>query len=90
MSAGTGALALTVTVGDRWTPLHVTALASEKVGDVKGRALAAVQVDAAQSDRYEVKFGGALVRDEAATLAACRIGDGAALVVLFKRRRPVR
>lgn len=90
MTAAPGALALTVTMGDQWTPLHLTAMAGDTVGDVKGRALAAVHVDASHADRYEVKFGGALVRNEAATLSACRIGEGAALVVLSKRRRPVR
>lgn len=90
MTAAPDTLALTVTMGDQWAPLHLTALASDKVGDVKGRALAALHVDGSQRDRYEVKFGGALVRNEAATLAACCVGDGAALVVLAKRRRPVR
>lgn len=90
MAAAMKALALKVTLGDTWRPLQLTAPTDETVGQLKRRALAADAVSADRADDYEVKFGGALVRDESSTLAAAGIPDGGALVVLARRRRAVR
>ncbi len=85
-----GVLALKVTVGDHWAPLHLDAAASDTVAALKGRALAVLHVDAARADGFEVKYGGARIADESASLGTLHIGTGAALVILSKRRRPVR
>lgn len=79
-----------VTVGDTWMPRTWTASPTESVAAVKRRALEAEKIDPRLSDRYEVKLGGAVVRDESATLAAAGIRAGAPLVILSRRRRPVR
>jgi len=84
------ALEIRVTVGDTWMPLLLPAAPGETIAAVKGRALAAQHIAAALHDRYEVKVGGALVRDEARSLAACGVRHGSALIVLARRRRPVR
>lgn len=84
------ALALKVTVADTWRPLQLAATPEETVAQLKLRALAAEAVEPSRAGDYEVKVGGAVVRDESQTLAAARIPDGAALVVLARRRRAVR
>lgn len=90
MSAAVTTLILRVTVGDTWTPLRMEASPEEEVAAVKARALAAFHFAPARAEGYEVKHGGALVPDESLSLQAAGIGDGAALVVLARRRRPVR
>jgi hypothetical protein len=79
-----------VTVGDTWAPLALRVNPDETVAAVKARALAAQGIAAPRHARYEVKLGGALVRDESCTLAAGGVRPGAALVILSRRRRPVR
>lgn len=89
MTAAAG-LRLRVTVGDGWTPVRLDAVPEETIAVLKGRALAAVHIAAERAGTFEVKFGGAGVRDESRTLGALGVPDGAALVVLPRRRRPVR
>ena len=84
------ALKLRVTIADTWEVHRLEAAEGESVEAVKRRALAAARIDPAQASRYEVKFGGALVRDEARALAELGVRSGAPLVVLSRRRRPVR
>ena len=81
---------LKVTLADTWQPLPLSADANEPVARVKARVLAASAIDAASAGDFEVKFGGALVRDESRTLAEIGASDGAALIVLPRRRRAVR
>lgn len=83
-------LALKVTLGDTWRPLQLTASTDDTIAQVKARTLAAESVPAGRAAEYEVKLGGALVRDESLSLAAAKVPDGAALVVLARRRRAVR
>ena len=90
MSAAAAALPLRVTVGDTWQPLPLSAAPTETVGQVKSRALAACGIDASRAPAYEVKLGGAHLPDERRTLEALGIKPGTALIVLSRRRRPVR
>lgn len=82
-------LRLRITVADTWAVCPLEARKNESVGEVKRRALLAARIDPARAGGYEVKFGGALVRDEA-SLADARVPDGGALIVLAARRRAVR
>lgn len=86
----TGPLPLRVTVGDTWLPLPLEAAPNETVGQVKARALTACGIDAARAGEYEVKLGGARLPDERRTLEALGVKPGTALIVLARRRRPVR
>ncbi len=81
---------LRVTVADTWEVCPLEARKNESVADVKRRALEAARIDPARAEGYEVKFGGALVRDERCSLADLKVPDGAALVVLAARRRAAR
>lgn len=87
---GTGRLTVRVTVADAWITVPVEALASTSVASVKSRALTVARLDGSRGGDYEVKCGGAPVTDESLSLGALGIPDGAALIVLARRRRPVR
>jgi hypothetical protein len=89
-AAAPGRLALKVTVADTWQPLHFAVPGDETVAALKARALSACAIDHDRSPLYEVKLRGAAVRDESRTLASLGVGEGAALVVLPRRRRVVR
>lgn len=91
MTATAGSrLMVRVTVGDTWTATAIEASPEERVAVLKSRALAISSIAAAEAARYEVKAGGALVRDETRTLAEIGVRNGGSLMVLAKRRRPVR
>ncbi len=79
-----------VTVGDTWQQLQLEAEPDETVANLKVRALEASHIPIDRAAAYEVKFGGAMVRDESVSLGALGVSDGSALVVLARRRRPVR
>ncbi len=84
------AMTVKVTVGDTWMPLQFAVKSDETVASVKLRALATQKIDSAQAGRYEVKLGGVRIADESRSLAAAGVKSGAAMIVLAKRRRPVR
>jgi len=81
---------LRVTSSDSWMTTDVSAEPGDTIGSIKSRVLAADRVPAARAGQYEVKVGGALMRDESRSLGSLGIADGAALIVLPRRRRPVR
>ncbi len=89
MRAG-AAVRVRATFADTWDLLTLPATSEESVASLKARVLEACRVPAGQHGGYEVKVGGALVRDEAASLEAAAIADGTAVVILARRRRPVR
>lgn len=90
MSAASGApLSLRVTVSDGWRTVAVRLPASQPAGEVKRLALEGAGLDPRRGDRYELKFGGGRLA-ETEPLSAAGVPDGAALVVLPLRRRPVR
>jgi hypothetical protein len=84
------ALRLRVTVGDTWEPVSLDAALDESVREVKVRALKAENIPLAEADLYEVKFRGGRVGDESVSLRRLGVPDGGALIVLARRRRPVR
>jgi len=83
-------LRLRVTVLDGWRQVALEARANEKIAAVKQRALAAAGIAPDRAAAYVVKFGGALVNDEARSLSDLGVPNGGALVVLSARRRAVR
>lgn len=91
MTAGTsGRMTVRVTMGDTWTAVILETSADETVAAVKARVLAAAEIPADRASGYEVKVGGAAVRDERRTLEETGVRNGVSLVVLARRRRPVR
>jgi hypothetical protein len=90
VSAAPGApLSLRVTVADGWRTVPVRLPAGRSAGEVKRLALEGAGLDPHRADGYELKFGGGHLAD-AEPLSAAGVPDGAALVVLPLRRRPVR
>lgn len=78
-----------VTVLDTWDELAMSLAPETSIGDLKRRALTASQVTRPAGD-YLVKYLGAELRDEAATLTAAGIAPNGALIILPRRRIPAR
>lgn len=81
-------LSVRVMVQDVWDEVRMSAAASSSLGDLKRRALAVTRV-MRDPDGYVVKFRGAEVAD-GATLDEAGVVPDANLIVLPRRRRPVR
>ena len=80
---------LRVMVYESWDDVSLEAAPDTTFGDLKRRALAATHA-AREADAYEVKFRGALIGDESLTLANAGVEPHAQLIVLSRRRQPVR
>lgn len=87
MTAGAGELR--VTVLDAWDEFPVRLPGTATVKDLKREALARARVRAAPEE-YEVKYNGARLDDEGRPLAELGLPPNAAVIVLPRRRRPVR
>ena len=82
-------LPLRVTVQDAWDEVRLELPDVTTLADVKRRALAATRVTR-DPDGYVMKFRGAELQDESQTLAQAGLVPNGAVIVLPKRRRPVR
>ncbi len=74
---------------DAWDDITLSLPAGTAVGAVKQQVLDVVGEQDAP-DEFVVKFRGIEVRNEAASLSDADIPDGAALIVLRRRRRAIR
>lgn len=84
-----GDLRLRVMVEDVWDAVNLDVPATTVVGDVKAMALRQAGVPGEPAG-YMVKFRGAELDDEDRSLADVGMVDNAGLIVLARRRRPVR
>ena len=78
-----------VMVHESWDDLALEVSPETSVADVKRRALEHSRATLPE-DAYEVKFRGALVSDESTSLADLGVVPHAHLIVLSRRRQPVR
>lgn len=85
----TGTLPLRVMVEDVWNEVHLELSPSTRLAELKRKALAASRV-VREPDGYVLKFRGAELDDESRTLHEAGLVADAALIVLPRRRRPVR
>jgi hypothetical protein len=85
----TAALPLRVTVEDVWDEVLLELAPETPVGEIKRQALARTRVkgDPAQ---YVLKYRGAELSDESQTVASSGLVSNGALIVMARRRRPVR
>jgi hypothetical protein len=91
MVALNGHFAVRVTVTEAWDQVTLAAGPDTSVGELKRRGLSeALGGRTVDPDAYVVKLRGAEVFDEAATLGALGVPANAALIILPRRRRPVR
>jgi hypothetical protein len=84
-----GLLPLRVMVEDVWNEVPLELPASTPVGEIKRQALAASHVTGDPSN-YVLKFRGAELSDESRSAVESGLIPNGALIVLARRRRPVR
>ena len=85
----TAPLALRVMVPDAWDEVQLALPPATPLAELKRRALEASRVTG-DPRAYVVKFRGAELQDESRSLADSGLVPNGALIVLRKRRRPVR
>lgn len=83
-------LHIRVQVMDLWDSVRVDAPPTETVLSVKRAALAALYPDGADPDELVVRLHGYEILDETQSLAAAGVQDGSILLLVARRRRPVR
>jgi hypothetical protein len=89
---GDGASPWTVRVqcAEAWDAVRAEVSPSALVRDVKRVAMAVLMPDVTDIDEYVVKLKGCEVQDEAQSLESIGARDGSTLLVITRRRRPVR
>ena len=85
----TSLMPVRVMVEDVWNEVHLELPGATSVGEIKRQALTRTQVKRDPSE-YLVKFRGAELSDESRSLADSGLVPNSALIVLSRRRRPVR
>jgi hypothetical protein len=85
----TAVLPLRVMVEDVWNEVMLELPASTPIGEIKRQALAASRVTR-DPGNYVLKFRGAELSDESRSAAEWGLVPNGALIVLARRRRPVR
>lgn len=80
---------LRVTVHDAWDTVEIPFDADTTIARIKARALEQCRVTADPAI-FVVKYRGAAIIDESATPVAAGLQPGSPLIVLRRRRRPVR
>ncbi len=82
-------LPVRIMVQDAWDEVQLELPESTPLAEVKRRALEATRVTRDPAG-YLLKFRGAELQDESRSLADAGLVPNAALIVLARRRRPVR
>lgn len=85
----TSPLPVRVMVQEAWDEVQLELSPTTPLGEVKRRALAATRVTGDPAG-YVLKFRGAELQDESRSLADAGMVPNGALIVLARRRRPVR
>jgi hypothetical protein len=85
----TGALPVRVMVEDAWDEVFLELPAGTALAELKRQALELTHV-ARNPGEYMIKYRGAALGDESRSLAEAGLVPNAALIVLARRRRPVR
>jgi hypothetical protein len=83
------ALPLRVMVEEVWNEVPLEFVPATPVGEIKRQALVASHVTGDPAD-YVIKFRGAELSNEARSAAESGLVPNGALIVLARRRRPVR
>ena len=85
----TAPLSLRVTILDTWDDIALTLPGNTPIADLKRTALAKSKVRRAPAE-YVVKYNGAELYEPGNTLANAGVVPNGALIVLRRRRAPVR
>jgi hypothetical protein len=84
-----GALAVRVMVEDAWDEVFLELPGATSLSELKRQALELTHVRKNPSD-YLLKYRGAALSDESRSLSEAGLVQNAPLIVLARRRRPVR
>jgi len=84
-----GAVAVRVMVEDAWDEVRLELPGATPLSELKRQALEMTHVTRDPSD-YLLKYRGAVLEDESRSLAQAGLVQNGALIVLPRRRRPVR
>lgn len=87
---GADAMQIRVQVADVWDAIRMDVAPGESVGAVKRRALEELSPVAYPVDEYVVKLRGFEILDENAAISECGVRNGSTLILVDRRRRPVR
>ena len=79
-----------VQVAELWDSIRIDAPPSESVISVKRAALDALYPDGIDPEEYVVRLHGFEILDESASLGAAGVRDGSILLLVKRRRQPVR
>jgi hypothetical protein len=79
-----------VQAAEAWDAVRVVTLPGASVLDVKRAAMAELMPDVDDIDGYVVKLRGIEIHNERASLEASGALDGSTLLMMSRRRRPVR
>jgi hypothetical protein len=88
-AAANASIPVRVTMLDTWDDIHLAVPASMPIADLKRNVLARSRIRRPAGD-YVVKFNGAELYEEGNTVAGAGITSNSALIVLRRRRSPVR
>jgi hypothetical protein len=83
-------LHIRVQVAELWDSVRIDAPGSERVISAKRAALDALYPGGANPEEYVVRLRGFEILDENASLVAAGVEDGSILLLVYRRRRPVR
>lgn len=75
---------------DVWDAVRVSVVPETRVRDIKQAAMSVLMPDVQAIDEYVVKLHGIEVRDELAAIGQSGATDGSTLLIMSRRRRPVR
>ena len=84
-----GALAVRVMVEDAWDEVFLELPGTTPLGELKRQALELTHVTRSPAE-YLLKYRGAALDNESRSMAEAGLVQNAALIVLARRRRPVR
>jgi hypothetical protein len=87
---GSAPWTLRVQCAEAWDVVRVDTAPSALVGDVKRAVMAVLMTDVTNVSEYVVKLRGFEVHDESQSLEGIGARDGSTLLVIARRRRPVR
>jgi hypothetical protein len=83
------AVTIRVQAAEAWDAVRVTCSLSATVAEVKRAAMAVLLPDVPTTDDYCVKLRGALIDNEAVSLAQAGAKAASTLFVTARRRRPI-
>jgi len=90
LAAGAGAIAVRVEASDIWETVRVTARPDTSVSDLRKRVVAELFPEGTAAADFVMKHHGWELLDTRATLDGAGIGNGAIVLLAYRRRRPVR